>query len=218
MFINKDPAKKKRLDGNARMQLASVKQTLPDADKETLVTFLLSMAFLMSKMLTTPLGEVAEMGHAVFQHNVTAAASVMGIYDFDDPEDMPLFDAKKFPEVRADAYDVVLNGVEIGGGSMRIYEPPLQEKMFEALGITSEAQQAQFGHLLRALRLGAPPHGGIAFGLDRMVMLICGEQSIRDVMAFPKNNRGQELMTQSPAEVDPKQLRELGIQLATEKK
>ena len=92
MFINKDPAKKKRLDGNSRMQLASVKQTLPDADKETLVTFLLSMAFLMSKMLTTPLGEVAEMGHAVFQHNVTAAASVMGIYDFDDPEDMPVFD------------------------------------------------------------------------------------------------------------------------------
>ena len=132
-------------------------------------------------------------------------------------EDMPLFDAKKFPEVRAEAYDVVLNGVEIGGGSMRIYEPPLQEKMFEALGITSEAQQAQFGHLLRALRLGAPPHGGIAFGFDRLVMLICGEQSIRDVMAFPKNNRSMDLMSQSPAEVDPKQLRDLGIKLAGDK-
>ncbi len=132
-------------------------------------------------------------------------------------EDMPLFDAKKFPEVRAEAYDVVLNGVEIGGGSMRIYEPPLQEKMFEALGITSEAQQAQFGHLLRALRLGAPPHGGIAFGLDRLVMLICGEQSIRDVMAFPKNNRSMDLMSQSPAEVDPKQLRDLGIKLVGDK-
>src|SRR6184192_1777365 len=91
-------------------------------------------------------------------------------------EDMPLFDAKKFPEVRAEAYDVVLNGVEIGGGSMRIYEPPLQEKMFEALGISPENRQVQFGHLLRALRLGAPPHGGIALGLDRLVMLICGEQ------------------------------------------
>ena len=132
-------------------------------------------------------------------------------------EDMPLFDAKRFPEVRAEAYDVVLNGVEIGGGSMRIYEPPLQEKMFEALGITSEAQQAQFGHLLRALRLGAPPHGGIAFGFDRLVMLICGEQSIRDVMAFPKNNRSMDLMSQSPAEVDPKQLRDLGIKLAGDK-
>ena len=120
-------------------------------------------------------------------------------------------------DIRAEAYDVVLNGVEIGGGSMRIYERPLQEKMFEALGITSEAQQAQFGHLLRALRLGAPPHGGIAFGFDRLVMLICGEQSIRDVMAFPKNNRSMDLMSQSPAEVDPKQLRDLGIKLAGEK-
>ena len=131
-------------------------------------------------------------------------------------EDMPLFEAKKFPEVRAEAYDVVLNGVEIGGGSMRIYEPPLQEKMFEALGITSEAQQTQFGHLLRAFRLGAPPHGGIAFGFDRLVMLICGEQSIRDVMAFPKNNRSMDLMSQSPAEVDPKQLTRLGIKLSWE--
>jgi aspartyl-tRNA synthetase len=131
---------------------------------------------------------------------------------------MPLFDAKKFPEVRAEAYDVVLNGVEIGGGSIRIYEPPLQEKMFEALGITAEAQQAQFGHLLRALRLGAPPHGGIAFGFDRLVMLICGEQSIREVMAFPKNNRAMDLMSQSPSEVDPKQLRDLGIRLASNNK
>src|SRR5438034_3631793 len=129
-------------------------------------------------------------------------------------EDMPLFDAKKFPEVRAEAYDVVLNGVEIGGGSMRIYEPELQDKMFAALGISPEARESQFGHLLRALRLGAPPHGGIAPGLDRLVMLICGEQGIRDVMAFPKNNRGMDLMTQSPAEVDARQLRDLKIQVA----
>jgi len=133
-------------------------------------------------------------------------------------EDLSLLEQKKFAEMRADAYDVVLNGVEIGGGSIRIHEPELQAKMFEALGVSAEDQQAKFGHLLRAFRLGAPPHGGIALGLDRLVMLICGEKSIRDVMAFPKNNRGQELMTQSPAEVDPKQLRELGIQLATEKK
>src|SRR5215472_4971783 len=133
-------------------------------------------------------------------------------------EDMPLFKAKKFPDVRAEAYDVVLNGVEIGGGSMRIYEPELQEKMFEALGISAEARESQFGHLLRAFRLGTPPHGGIAFGFDRLVMLICGEQSIREVMAFPKNNRAMDLMTQSPAEVDPKQLRDLGIQLSKDKK
>jgi len=133
-------------------------------------------------------------------------------------EDMPLFEAKKFPDVRAEAYDVVLNGVEIGGGSMRIYEPELQEKMFEALGISPEDRQSQFGHLLRAFRLGAPPHGGIALGLDRLVMLVCGEQSIRDVMAFPKNNRAMDLMTNSPAEVDARQLRDLSIKLAGDKK
>jgi aspartyl-tRNA synthetase len=132
-------------------------------------------------------------------------------------EDLPLLEQKKFGEMRADAYDIVLNGVEIGGGSIRIHEPELQAKMFETLGVSAEEQQAKFGHLLRAFRLGAPPHGGIALGLDRLVMLICGEESIRDVMAFPKNNRGQELMTQSPAEVDPKQLRELGIALAKQK-
>jgi aspartyl-tRNA synthetase len=129
-------------------------------------------------------------------------------------EDMPLFEAKKFGEIRAEAYDVVLNGVEIGGGSVRIHEPDLQEKMFEALGVSAEDQQSMFGHLLRALKLGAPPHGGIAFGLDRLVMLICGEEAIRDVMAFPKNNRGMDLMSQSPAEVDPRQLRDLEIKLA----
>ena len=133
-------------------------------------------------------------------------------------EDMSLFEAKKFPGVRAEAYDVVLNGVEIGGGSIRIHEPQLQDKMFEALGISAEARESQFGHLLLALRLGAPPHGGIAFGFDRLVMLICGEQGIRDVMAFPKNNRGIDLMTQSPAEVDSKQLRDLGLKLAADKK
>jgi aspartyl-tRNA synthetase len=133
-------------------------------------------------------------------------------------EDMPLFEAKNFPDVRAEAYDIVLNGVEIGGGSIRIHEPELQEKMFEALGISPEARQSQFGHLLRALQLGAPPHGGIALGLDRLVMLICGEESIREVMAFPKNNRGMDLMTNSPSEVDSKQLRDLSLKLAKDKK
>jgi aspartyl-tRNA synthetase len=129
-------------------------------------------------------------------------------------EDMGLLETKKFAEVRADAYDVVLNGVEIGGGSMRIFEPDLQEKMFEVLGVSAQDRQSMFGHLLRAFRLGAPPHGGIALGLDRLVMLICGEENIREVMAFPKNNRGMDLMSQSPSDVDPRQLRDLSIKLA----
>jgi aspartyl-tRNA synthetase len=133
-------------------------------------------------------------------------------------DDIGLLEEKRYGEMRAEAYDVVLNGVEIGGGSIRIHEPELQAKMFAVLGIDEEQQQSQFGHLLRAFRLGAPPHGGIAFGLDRLVMLICGEQSIRDVMAFPKTNRGQDLMSQSPSDVDPKQLRDLAIQLAEDKR
>jgi aspartyl-tRNA synthetase len=129
-------------------------------------------------------------------------------------EDVPLIDAGEYGKARAEAYDVVLNGVEIGGGSIRIHEPDLQAKMFAALGMNEKDQQTMFGHILRAFRLGAPPHGGIAMGLDRMVMLICGEQSIREVMAFPKNNRGVDLMSQSPGDVDTRQLRDLGITLA----
>jgi len=132
-------------------------------------------------------------------------------------EDLPLLEERKYGEIRAEAYDVVLNGVEIGGGSIRIHEPDLQAKMFDVLGIGAEAQQTEFGHLLKAFRLGAPPHGGIALGLDRLVMLVCGEESIREVMAFPKNNRGLDMMSQSPADVDPKQLRDLGIKLARDK-
>ena len=133
-------------------------------------------------------------------------------------DDVAKLEAGELADMRAEAYDVVLNGVEIGGGSMRIHEPELQAKMFAALGVDEEQQRSMFGHILRAFRLGAPPHGGIALGLDRMVMLICGEESIREVIAFPKNNRGQDLMSQSPSEVDARQLRDLAISLAPDAK
>ena len=126
-------------------------------------------------------------------------------------EDLPLLEQKKYAEVRAEAYDIVLNGVEIGGGSIRIHEADLQSIMFSVLGINDEQQSSMFGHLLKAFKFGTPPHGGIALGLDRLVMLLAGAESIRDVIAFPKNNRGIELMTGSPSPVDFKQLRELSI-------
>jgi aspartyl-tRNA synthetase len=132
-------------------------------------------------------------------------------------EDIPLMEAGEYAKVRAVAYDVVLNGVELGGGSIRIHERDLQSKLFEVLGIGPEEQQHKFGHLLRAFSFGAPPHGGIALGLDRLVMLIAGADSIREVMAFPKNNRGVDLMTNSPIEIDFKQLRELYIQSTAKK-
>ena len=115
-------------------------------------------------------------------------------------------------KVRAEAYDVVLNGYELGGGSIRIHESDLQAKMFGILGVSPEEQQIKFRHILEAFKFGAPPHGGLALGLDRIAMLIAGEDSIREVIAFPKNNKALDLMTDSPTNVDFKQLRELYIQ------
>ena len=128
-------------------------------------------------------------------------------------EDLPYIDSDP-GRVRAKAYDIVLNGTEIGGGSVRIHQNDIQEKMFEALGFTMEAAYEQFGFLLNAFKYGVPPHAGLAYGLDRLIMLMAKEDSIRDVIAFPKIKDASCLMSEAPNTVDAKQLEELGIELS----
>ena len=129
-----------------------------------------------------------------------------------NPDDIPLLD--EHPEkVRAKAYDFVCNGIEVGGGSLRIHDTNLQEKMFEVLGFTKERAEAQFGFLMNAFKYGAPPHAGLAFGLDRFVSILAGLDSIRDCIAFPKNNSGRDVMLDAPSELDQKQLDELHIKV-----
>lgn len=128
------------------------------------------------------------------------------------PQDIPLL--KDHPEkVLADAYDMVCNGVEVGGGSIRIHDAVLQAQIFDVLGFTKEQAESQFGFLMNAFKFGAPPHGGLAYGLDRWVSLFAGLDSIRDCIAFPKNNSGRDVMLDAPSEVSPQQLEELGITL-----
>ena len=130
-------------------------------------------------------------------------------------EDIPLLDTDP-AAVRADAYDMVCNGIEVGGGSIRIHDAKLQAKMFEILGFTPEKAEEQFGFLMNAFKYGAPPHGGLAYGLDRWVSIFAGLDSIRDCIAFPKNNSGRDVMIDSPSEISPEQFKELGIQLKME--
>ena len=132
------------------------------------------------------------------------------------PEDIPLLDTD-MGAVRANAYDMVINGVEVGGGSIRIYDSALQNKMFELLGFTPERAQQQFGWLLNAFKYGAPPHGGLAYGLDRWVSLFAGLDSIRDCIAFPKNNSGRDTMIDAPSVLEPAQLDELSIAIDIKK-
>jgi aspartyl-tRNA synthetase len=115
--------------------------------------------------------------------------------------------------IRSQAYDLVVNGSEVGGGSIRIHNPQVQAKVFELLNISKEQAEDRFGFFLKALQYGAPPHGGIAFGLDRLVMLLTGTENIRDVIAFPKTQRGQCLMTEAPSDVDQGQLDELNLRV-----
>lgn len=129
-----------------------------------------------------------------------------------NPDDIPLLD--EHPEkIRAKAYDFVCNGTEVGGGSIRIHDTKLQDKMFKILGFTEERAQAQFGFLMNAFKYGAPPHAGLAFGLDRFVSILAGLDSIRDCIAFPKNNSGRDVMLDAPSNLEPKQLEELKLKV-----
>jgi aspartyl-tRNA synthetase len=132
-----------------------------------------------------------------------------------DPEIKNAADYLQHPYsgIKANAYDMVMNGNEIGGGSIRIYQRDLQEKMFAALGMTKEESLHKFGFLLGAFEYGAPPHGGIAFGFDRLCSILGGSESIRDFIAFPKNNAGRDMMLDAPSTIDDKQLKELQIRL-----
>jgi aspartyl-tRNA synthetase len=124
-------------------------------------------------------------------------------------------EGKNLDQIQASAYDLVLNGVEVGGGSLRIYRPDVQAAMFKLLGLTEEEAKEKFGFFLEALQYGTPPHGGIAFGVDRLAALLCGVGPIRDVMAFPKTQKGHCLMSESPSSIQPEQMVELGISLAS---
>lgn len=151
-----------------------------------------------------PLFERNDEGHLVSVHHPFTAPNA---------EDVPLLDSD--PEkVRAQAYDIVLNGTELGGGSIRIHDPEFQARMFKVLGLPEAEIQDRFRHLIRALEFGAPPHGGLALGADRLVMLLAGCKSIRDVIAFPKTQKAMDLMMNAPAPVDDKQLRDIHIRVA----
>jgi aspartyl-tRNA synthetase len=148
----------------------------------------------------------------LFEYDEETKRWVAAHHAFTRPHDESLQYLEKDPgKVLCYRYDLVLNGFEIGGGSIRLHDPVVQQKVFAAMGIAPEEAEQKFGFLLQALRFGAPPHGGIALGMDRLAMLLSGAESLRDVIPFPKTQKGTDLMTDAPSDADPKQLRELHI-------
>lgn len=150
----------------------------------------------------------------LFEHDEEADRWVARHHPFTSPKPEHIAmmnDLSRYADIKANAYDIVLNGTEIGGGSIRIFQRDLQEKMFAALGMSKEEAQEKFGFLMGAFEYGAPPHGGIAFGFDRLCALLGGQESIRDFIAFPKNNAGRDVMLDAPSSIDDSQMKELGL-------
>jgi len=150
----------------------------------------------------------------MFEWNEEAQRFFAMHHPFTSPktEDIPFLESDP-GAVRANAYDMVINGVELGGGSIRIHDSKLQSRIFKSLGFTKERAESQFGFLMNAFKFGAPPHGGLAFGLDRFVSMLAGLDSIRDCIAFPKNNSGRDVMSNAPSSIDDAQLEELFLEL-----
>jgi len=148
----------------------------------------------------------------LLKYNLQEKRYVAVHHPFTAPKDKDMKNIESSPgNVASKSYDIVLNGVEIGGGSIRIHRKDIQQKVFEVIGIMDDEAREKFGFLLEALEFGAPPHGGIALGLDRILMLLSREESIRDVIAFPKTQKGSCPLTEAPSEVSPEQLLEAGI-------
>lgn len=191
---------------------------IADSNAELVMTSLGSLRIYLAKVLNlidkNKLNFLWITEFPLLEYNEEEKRFVAKHHPFTSPmeEDIPLLD-KEPSRVRAKAYDIVLNGTELGGGSIRIHDTALQEKMFETLGFSKERAWNNFGFLLKAFEYGTPPHGGIAYGLDRMVMLLLGLDSIRDCIAFPKTQNASCPMTDAPSEVDAKQLKELHVQV-----
>jgi aspartyl-tRNA synthetase len=206
---------------NARAQATPGDLLLFQSGRERVVqTVLANLRLHLAKRL----GFIPETGHGgkwnflwvidppLFEYDDEARAWVAAHHAFTRPHDdsVALLDTDP-GRVRCWRYDLVLNGFELGGGSIRLHDPAVQSKVFHALGISDEEAKAKFGFLLEALKLGAPPHGGIALGMDRLSMLLAGAESLRDVIPFPKTQKGTDLMTDAPSTVAHEQLAELHI-------